>query len=207
MMVGSPSGGSSDNQSDNPTDNNAPENGMAKVFWKLVKGIWDTERIPENWQAAVVVPVPKKGDLTLVDNYRGIALMSVGLKVVATVIARRVQRMAEAHGLIRREQAGFRWREEGAAQTAALYEILVRRKLQGLTSYACFIDFSKAYDKVPQEAMLYKLRMMGIGGGWWRVVRGVCRAEAGGEESEWRVGGGSGGLWREAGLSLVADSL
>ena len=28
----------------------------------------------------------------------------------------------------------------------------------------CFVDFKKAYDSVPHEALLYKMRTMGIGG-------------------------------------------
>ena len=66
----------------------------------------------KSWETAVMVPIPKKGDLTQVNNYRGISLMPVGLKIVSTILARRIQSWAERHGKLDRGQAGFRAREE-----------------------------------------------------------------------------------------------
>jgi len=43
----------------------------------------------------VVVPIPKKGDLTICDNWRGICLLEVVGKVVARVIQERLQKLAE----------------------------------------------------------------------------------------------------------------
>ena len=35
---------------------------------------------------------------------------------------------------------------------------------EGEHAWVCFVDFKKAYDSVPHEALLYKMRTMGIGG-------------------------------------------
>jgi hypothetical protein len=139
-----------------------PVTPMGKALLKLVNQIWGTSYVPKQWRSAMVVSIPKKGDLREMDNYRGISLICVGLKVLSTVIARRISSTAEDEGLLCRSQAGFRSLEECMGQVVALSEIAQRRQLNGERTYACFIDFRKAYDMVPHEALLHKLRLLGI---------------------------------------------
>jgi hypothetical protein len=153
-----------------------PKSPMAKALWRVLKSIWDAEVVPEAWNEASVVPVPKKGDLTRTDNYRGIALMQVGMKIISTVIARRLQRLAERHGLYNRAQAGFRSREEALGQVVALYEVARRRQIEGRRSLMMFVDFAKAYDLVPQAALLRKLSALGIRGKLLRLLTALYKA-------------------------------
>ena len=44
---------------------------------------------------AILVPVPKKGDLTMCDNWRGISLLDVVEKVIARIINESLQLLAE----------------------------------------------------------------------------------------------------------------
>ena len=39
--------------------------------------VWMEQRVPQEWRDAVLVPIPKKGDLTQCDNWRGISLLDV----------------------------------------------------------------------------------------------------------------------------------
>ena len=50
----------------------------------LVHTVWNEKRVSKEWSDAVLVPIPKKGDLTKYDNWRGIALLNVVGKVVTT---------------------------------------------------------------------------------------------------------------------------
>ncbi len=71
--------------------------------------------IPESWQSSVVVPLEKGGDVHDVGNFRGIcriSLLSVALKILCTVVGTNLSSVVEEHGVLRREQAGFRKREE-----------------------------------------------------------------------------------------------
>ena len=143
----------------NTDDALVPTSEMAQAVWKLVKAIWECEQVPESWETAVMVPIPKKGDLTQVNNYRGISLMPVGLKIVSTILVRRIQSWAERHGKLDRGQAGFRAREEAVGQVGTLYEICRRRQIHEERTFLMFVDLAKAYDKVPHEALLRKLRV------------------------------------------------
>ena len=132
---------------------------MAQSLWTLINRVWQEERLPTDWQLARIIPIPKKnGDLSLMDNYRGISLMSIVLKIICTLITKRLQEWTERNQLINKEQAGFRYNQECIGQATALYEILSRRRQAGKSTFVCFIDFCKAYDKVPHEALLFKLR-------------------------------------------------
>lgn len=48
----------------------------------LVCRVWDIGDVPQEWKDAQLVTIPKKGDLSLCDNWRGIALLDVVGKAV-----------------------------------------------------------------------------------------------------------------------------
>ena len=52
----------------------------------LVHRVWRESRVPQDWTDAILVPIPKKGDLTRCENWRGIALLDVVGKVVVKLL-------------------------------------------------------------------------------------------------------------------------
>ena len=52
----------------------------------LMHTVWRESKVPRNWVNAVLVPIPKKGDLRNCDNWRGIALLDVVGKVMARIL-------------------------------------------------------------------------------------------------------------------------
>lgn len=144
---------------------------FTKILFSLVKHMWDKGKTPDVWNSAVVVLIPKKSDLRQVDNYRGISLISTTVKLVMTVVNQRLNVLINREGLLRKNQAGFRSREECIAQATTLYEIAIRRRNFGMNTLACFLDFAKAYERVPHEELLKKLRSVEIGGKLLRMIR------------------------------------
>ena len=43
----------------------------------LFRTVWEARHAPLEWRDALLVPVPKKGDLSCCDNWRGISLLDV----------------------------------------------------------------------------------------------------------------------------------
>ena len=77
-----------------------------RMLTKLLRMLWDQERIPSEWELSPLVTVPKKGDLTNCNNHRGIALTSLCLKLFSLIILKRIETTVDQQ--LRDEQAGFR---------------------------------------------------------------------------------------------------
>ena len=52
--------------------------------------------MPPEWEACLLSILPKKGDLRLPGNYRGIMMLEVGYKIVSIVLNARLQPVAES---------------------------------------------------------------------------------------------------------------
>ncbi|OMJ16908.1 Transposon TX1 protein [Smittium culicis] len=135
--------------------------------------MYDSGEIPSCMTTSIIAPVPMKGDMKDPDNYLGISLMPTIIKLLAKVVATKLAALDTKYKLIAKEQAGFRNFEECVAQAITLYEIAKRRKIKNLQTWICFVDYSKAYDRVPHMALIHKLRSIGIGGKLLNVINGM----------------------------------
>ena len=127
--------------------------GLACILLRVLNAILNGN-IPEDLMTSTIVSVPKKGDLTDMNNYRGISLMPVCVKIVAAVLAQRISSVFEREHFLSDAQAGFRPEQECVGQVGALIEIIQRwtteshekkgnqRRLVGdeLKAFVCFID-------------------------------------------------------------------
>ena len=60
-------------------------------MYDLFNTVWREGEVPTEWRDAMLMPVPKKGNLTICDNWRGISLLDVVGKLFAKVIQKRLQ--------------------------------------------------------------------------------------------------------------------
>eukprot|EP00833_Pecoramyces_ruminatium_P010362 jgi/Orpsp1_1/1184394/evm.model.c7180000089342.1 len=152
--------------SDSSTSNSSTESNYsdcAKCLLLMFNKIWDGD-FPEDWNTASIVSLPKKGDLTDCNNYRGISLINVGLKILSKIVTNRISKYAFKHNFIRPEQFGFRNKEECISLYISIREICQRRKFKNKFTYLAFLDLKKAYDSVPTMNILMKLYKLGIRG-------------------------------------------
>lgn len=61
------------------------------LFYPLCKKIWEEGQIPTEWKEGYLIKLPKKGDLTNCNNYRGITLLSIPSKVFNRIILNRIK--------------------------------------------------------------------------------------------------------------------
>lgn len=117
-------------------------------------------QIPDQWKLSNIVPVPKKGDLTKTDNYRGISLTSIVSKTLNRMILNRIKPCIE--NVLRDNQNGFRPGRSTTSHILALRRILEGAKAKNLTAVMLFIDFKKAFDSVHRGVLMKILRAYGI---------------------------------------------
>jgi hypothetical protein len=81
---------------------------FAPILCKLFNFLYSKGVYPESWTKGILVPVPKKGDLSNVDNYRGIMLTSIFSKIFSYLLDNRARKFAEENNILTDCQFGFR---------------------------------------------------------------------------------------------------
>ena len=77
-----------------------------KVLHSICQQIWKTQQWPQDWKRSVFIPIPKKGNAKECSNYRTIALISHGSKVMLKILQARLQQHVNCE--LPDVQAGFR---------------------------------------------------------------------------------------------------
>lgn len=75
---------------------------------QLFNVILQTGVFPESWSSGIIVPLHKKGDVNMVNNYRGITLLSHVAKIFTSLINNRLLSWSKVHNIITDAQFGFK---------------------------------------------------------------------------------------------------
>ena len=121
-------------------------------------------QVPEEWRTATVVPIYKKGAKSAAGNYRPVSLTCVSCKVLESILKDDIMEHLSRNKLIKSSQHGF---VKGKSCTTNLLEFLdkiTEAADRGIATDVVYLDFAKAFDKVPTERLLKKLEAHGIGG-------------------------------------------
>lgn len=157
---------------DDPDWNTKPRSKFGRLLLRVCQYMFRDGLDPEA-NKTVLKYIYKKHSAMETANFRGIALINTLVKLVTMVVEVRIRKGLEAANFFISEQAGFRALEECPAQVTALYEIVCRRSIDSKTTYVAFIDFYKAYDMVPHEAVIEKLRRAGVHGKCLRFIESL----------------------------------
>ena len=128
--------------------------------YRLCQLIYEHEQAPTQMTSSLIIALPKKGNLQLMCNFRGISLTSILAKVFNRIILNRIQDPVDK--LLRNNQAGFRRGRSCAQQIHILRRVIEGAKAQDIPLYITFIDFKKAFDSVDREMMFAIMRHIGI---------------------------------------------
>jgi hypothetical protein len=114
----------------------------------------------EEWLAARLKLLPKKGDLTQCKNWRGICLLDVASKVLSSILVQRMQAVLKELGL--EIQTGFTPDRGTIDGLFTVVMALAKRKEHNLDTFCLFIDLQKAFYSVPRAALFEVLRRFGL---------------------------------------------
>ena len=139
-----------------------PEADMASNLAELLNAVFCQGIVPESWNAVLVIPVFKRGDRLDTRNYRPISVGEVYAKLYATILNARLVDWLESNNLRAPCQAGFRPHLSTEHQIFALQHLIDECRRKKLPLFACFLDFSKAYDTVPRDLLWHVMRSIGV---------------------------------------------
>jgi Reverse transcriptase (RNA-dependent DNA polymerase)/Endonuclease-reverse transcriptase len=124
----------------------------------------DTGIVPEDWKTARVTPIFKKGTKTQACNYRPVSLTSVPCKILEGLIKDEMMKHLQDNNLIRDSQHGFIQGRSCATNLAVFMDKMTKIIDEGSNADIFYLDFAKAFDKVPHERLIIKLEAKGVTG-------------------------------------------
>ena len=150
----------------------------------------DSGTLPMDWRTANVAPLFKKGSKHDVGNYRPVSLTSQICKVVESVLRDELLRHLDTNKQLRNSQHGFR-KGYSCISYLLVFLVVIANVDEKHNVDTVYFDLAKAFDTVPHERLLAKLKAHGIDGlvsNWIRAwlsdrVQRVC---IDGVSSSWR---------------------
>ncbi len=127
---------------------------------KICQLVYDQHRAPKQWTSSMIVPLPKKGNLQLMTNYRGICLMSIAAKAYNRILLNRIRDPIDS--VLRTNQAGFRVGRSCIQQINILRRIMEEAERKQRSLFITYVDFKKAFDSIDRSMMFAILRNYGI---------------------------------------------
>ena len=121
-----------------------------------------TGRVPVEWKQANVIPIHKKDRVEPVTNYRPISLLSIVSKVLEKSVFNSIYPFV--HVLINNAQHGFLQNRSCVTQLLGVLHDIGKNLEPNKQTDMLYLDFSKAFDSVDHDILLYKLQRHGVNG-------------------------------------------
>ena len=136
---------------------------IAPLLATLINTSFETGIFPSPLKSAIVKPIFKSGDPTLVSNYRPISILPYFSKLFEKIISDKLFNYLHSFNLLYPLQFGFR---TGYSTEFAMIHFLdmLTDAIDKKLSVGLSLDLSKAFDMVPHDILLAKLSYFGIRG-------------------------------------------
>ncbi|KAF2364248.1 Reverse transcriptase domain [Trinorchestia longiramus] len=131
----------------------------------------ETGIVPDDWKRANVIPIFKKGNKQIPNNNRPISLTSVISKTIERLLKVRITEHLNDQNLINDTQHGFREKRSCLTNLLDFFEEVNRIYDRTKAADLVYLDFQKAFDKVPHERLMAKMEAHGIRGNYSRWIR------------------------------------
>ena len=103
---------------------------------------------PNQWKAALVIPIPKSGDPKKVENYRPISLLPLPGKILEKLVHTQLSLHLENNDSLSENQFGFRKQCSTSHAVSQLLNRIYTNINRSTIMAAIYIDFSKAFNCV-----------------------------------------------------------
>ena len=133
---------------------------LKKPLYLLFRKSLDEGTVPNDWKMANVSPIHKK----LTSNFKTVSLTSMVGKLLERLINQAIMTHLSQHNLINDTQHGFLSKRSCQTNLLLYLELLTSCIDKGLDIDVLYLDFAKAFDKVPHKRLLKKVQAHGVSG-------------------------------------------
>ncbi|KAL4154176.1 hypothetical protein QTP88_002009 [Uroleucon formosanum] len=125
-------------------------NHLANEIYKLIYNVWTREKIPTDWNMAIICPIFKKGDPAKVENYRGISLLDTSYKTTKADLST-------------------------TNHIFTIRQIMEKYYEYNKELHMVFVDFKQAYDTINRDQLWIALANLGIPNKLIRMIK-ICNS-------------------------------
>ena len=111
---------------------------------------------------AKVIPLHKKNDKALLDNYRSISVLPSFSKVFERIVFNQVYEYLSINGILYKSQYGFRKSHSTEMTAIELTDTILQNLDTAKIPISIFVDLSKAFDTLNHAILFNKLELYGI---------------------------------------------
>ena len=135
---------------------------ISPVVTRIFRASLSQGKTPDAWREAHVTPVFKKGEKYKAINYRPVSLTCILCKQMEHILASNIMAHLNSNKLLYDKQHGFRSERSCETQLLEFTDDVLKTLRDRKQCDAIIMDFSKAFDKVSHDRLLYKLDRAGI---------------------------------------------
>ena len=141
--------------------------------FKLFQAIAHHCCYPDQWKFAYVIPVHKGGQRNVFSNYRPISILPKLSLVFERILVANLLPQVKKH--LSSKQFGFTQHRSAICQLILFLDGAYADLDKNINTFCFYLDFSKAFDKVPHHILLAKLSSFGIGGPILKLLESYLR--------------------------------
>ena len=150
---------------------NMPKSSLSAIL-KLFNEVWKSGVVPTTWKHSIVVPILKPNkESSQTASYRPISLTSTLCKLNERIVANRLSWFIESNRLFNRDQSGFRKSRSTIDHILRLQSDVTKSIHQRQLTAGIFLDFTKAFDMLWIEGLLFKLKKLRVEGHMFKWIR------------------------------------
>jgi Reverse transcriptase (RNA-dependent DNA polymerase) len=163
---------------------------LSKPLCILFNKSWQDGIVPEDWKKANVSVLFKKRSRELASNYRLVSLTSQVFKVLESFLRDSIVEHLNKYQLIGETRHGFTKGRSCLTNLLTFFEDVTDYVDKGNAVDVIYLDFQKAFDKVPHKRLLRKVQFLGINGQIYKWIENWLsqrsqRVQLAGFSSDW----------------------
>ena len=144
---------------------------ITKPLTLIINQSIQTGIFPNKLKLARVLPIYKKNDNMILDNYRPVSVLPSISKVFEKVIYNQLYQYFDDNKLFHNSQYGFRSKHSTELATLELLDRIIVKMDQNDIPLNIYLDLSKAFDTLNHEILLHKLQYYGIIGNSLSLIK------------------------------------
>ena len=139
-------------------------NAICKPLTNIFNASIQSGYVPIDWRRANVTAIFKQGARDNPGNYRPVSLTCIACKIVESIVKQEIEWFLVKHNLIKSSQHGFMKNKSCLTNLLEFLHFVTNEVDSGDAVDVIYLDFQKAFDKVPHKRLLLKLEAYHVTG-------------------------------------------